>query len=538
MKLHVTGNFKMVNGIRSVWIIALISALNATGVAGKRVYCLPSSKYRTLDGTCNNPLNSSVGSTGNTLLVPTCLMPPNLTSILPSARKVSNELLHTWWSKRSNRMTDLFTFFAQLIDHDLIRFSMPGDNEESFPIPVTEHDSQFKGPDIPFRRLKTVKTPHGPSPINQLSAFIDASLVYGTNEQELQDIRNGTDGCKLKTAHENMLPPLPLAVDGKFLAGDFRVNENILLAAFHTLWMREHNTLCAELTTDFPEWSREKTFQEARKILGAELQKVTYEEWLPAMLGPIALPNYESYNSSVDPRPSMIFAGAAFRVGHVLVNDAVLLRHKNGTQNYLGIEKTLFTTDQLLNLGLDPIIRGAIWNKAKTVDLEVVHALRNLLVTQRGGRHLDLASINIQRARDLRIPLYNEARSHLGLKKYETFREITRDKRIVKLLKEVYGTVDMIDAWVGGLAEDKERNSGMGELFTVSWIDAFRRIRDGDRFFYQQPGLFEKEIISKNRMLALVVNERDKTVMKNVILRNTGLTQGEVPDNPFVPHVS
>jgi dual oxidase len=51
-------------------------------------------------------------------------------------------------------------------------------------------------------------------------------------------------------------------------------------------------------------------------------------------------------------------------------------------------------------------------------------------------------------------------------------------------LEELYdGDINNIDVWVGGLLET--RKSGPGELFRTIIEDQFRRIRDGDRFWFE-----------------------------------------------------
>ena len=99
---------------------------------------------------------------------------------------------------------------------------------------------------------------------------------------------------------------------------------------------------------------------------------------------------------------------------------------------------------------------------------------------------LDLASVNIQRGRDHGLPDYNTARQHLGLTRtkmnsierldfltlavffnvgYSSFSEITDDVDVAMKLENLYGNIDNVDLWVGGLAEKKVAGSELGPLF-------------------------------------------------------------------------
>lgn len=70
-----------------------------------------------------------------------------------------------------------------------------------------------------------------------------------------------------------------------YYTGDLNVNQNLAIALFQNLFLRFHNHLAQELQTLNPYWSDEQIYQEARKIMGAIVQIITYDQFLPILLG-------------------------------------------------------------------------------------------------------------------------------------------------------------------------------------------------------------------------------------------------------------
>lgn len=79
-----------------------------------------------------------------------------------------------------------------------------------------------------------------------------------------------------------------------------------------------------------PHWSDDRVYQETRKIVGAIMQVITYQEFMPMLLGESItsqlMPEYTGFKPDVEPAISVEFAGAAFRLhGMIRVNDLVML---------------------------------------------------------------------------------------------------------------------------------------------------------------------------------------------------------------------
>ena len=357
--------------------------------------------------------------------------------------------------------------------------------------------------------------------INEITAFIDGSVVYGS-DQERADALRTFEGGLLKTSGDGEYLPyntdgLPNAggtSDSLYLAGDIRANENIALASMHTIFVREHNRLAAELAAEDPSLTDEELYQQARAIVRAQLQVITYNEFLPALLGTDALSEYSGYDPSVNPNIANEFSTAAYRFGHSLLSPELQLLDENGEtieSGNLSLAEAFFRPDQVQAIGVDAILRGASTQLAQELDSHVVDDVRNFLFGPPGAGGLDLVSLNVQRGRDHGLADYNQVRVDLGLEPVTSFDQITSDPARAQALEETYGTVDNIDLWVGGLAEDHVDGSSMGETFSTIIIDQFERLRDGDRFWYQ------------NIMSGEELRQIESTTLADIIERNSGI---------------
>jgi hypothetical protein len=428
-------------------------------------------------------------------------------------------------------LTSFVIFWGQFIDHDMDLTDPPSGIAEIANIAVPAGDPFF---DPAATGTKTISfnrsdydpfTGDGPGnpreQTNLLTAYLDASMVYGSDPMRAAALRAGVDG-KLLTSAGDMLPfntfglpngnPFGLPASSLFLAGDVRANEQPTLACLHTLFVREHNRRCDELKALHPAWDDETLYQEARQWVGAIVQHVTLDEFLPALVGASRVPSYAGYNPAVDPSIMTEFSTAAFRVGHTMINPTLLRLDENGleiAQGHVPLRSAFFQPDLLNEAGIEPFLLGLAGQVAQEIDNKIVDDLRNFLFGAPGSGGLDLASLNIQRGRDHGLPDLNDARRALGLPAHGAFNDITSDATLAANLQAAYASVEDIDLWVGLLAEDHLPGASVGEALAAILVDQFVRLRDGDRFWYE------------NTMSPAEIAEVQTTTLADVVIRNT-----------------
>lgn len=348
--------------------------------------------------------------------------------------------------------------------------------------------------------------------INTISAFIDADNVYGDSPERARALRtnDGTGRLKTTCGPDGELPPynkdgLPNATEGPtpadefYLVGDLRGNENSLLLAVHTLFIREHNRYIGILCAKHPEWrgDGERLYQEARRYVTAVLQAITFNEFLPALLGANAMGAYKGYDCTLNPGIVNEFSTALYRL-HTLVSEKLLVQKPNDTFEAVPLRDVFFNPDFVRDNGIGGLLFGAANHLAEEVDTKINDSLRNFLFHPpeiSPGMLLDLAAINIQRGRDHGLQPYNATRVAYGLAAKMSFAQITSNLTLQQGLAALYGTVEEIDLWIGAFAEDHVAGSSFGELVQTALVRQFNAVRHGDRFWYENPGVLSKELL-------------------------------------------
>ena len=243
-------------------------------------------------------------------------------------------------SVNSALVSHMTTQWGQFLDHDISRTPteetedccLMAEAENCFPIVIPRNDSFYSTLSTPqtcHKFSRSIAFCEDSSPVreqmNSITAFIDASSVYGSDNEMSTLLRSGTGG-KLRvnsnsTAFDREMLP---EVEGVLTAGDVRARDMPGLAAMHTLFLREHNRLADQIKgSSLKNLEDEDIFQLARRILVAEVQNIVYSEYLPAVLGVptmkkygLDLPTengYTTYRNDVDPSIVNAFATAAYR---------------------------------------------------------------------------------------------------------------------------------------------------------------------------------------------------------------------------------
>ncbi|XP_070195291.1 peroxidasin-like isoform X2 [Littorina saxatilis] len=553
-------------------------------------------QYRTLDGTCNNLHNPAWGASNipfERLLEPIYENGFN-TPVgwnrgklynglhLPSPRLVSSLLMATPEITNDDLYTHMLMQWGQFLDHDLdlspqaISFSRFSDgtrcNETCentnpcFPIPVPNSDQRIRTHTcLGFTRSSSTCNTGSTSlfyntvaprqQLNAITAFIDGSNVYGSTLDESTHLRelnrnrglmrvgpltNG--GKRFLPFDESTLAHADCQIEPTkrhvpcFRAGDHRANEQLALTTMHTLWMRQHNQIATTLLQLNNHWDGNKVFHEARKVMGAIMQHITYEYWLPKILGPKGIAmmgSYQGYDANVNPSIVNEFATAAFRFGHSLVQPVIFRLNESFQpieEGNLPLHRAFFAPYRLMEEGgIDPLLRGLFGAAAKKrMPGEFFNVeLTEKLFVMANAIGQDLASLNIQRGRDHGLPHYNDYRELCGMERAASFHDLrneiqhrgTRDK-----LEALYGHPDNIDLFIGGMSETPMDAAKVGPTFICIISGQFQRLRDGDRFFYENPGVFTPEQlveIKRTSMSQVICQSSDNInrVQRDVFLR-------------------
>nr|XP_061798646.1 thyroid peroxidase-like [Nerophis lumbriciformis] len=444
------------------------------------------SKYRSINGMCNNRYNHYWGASNIPLVR---WLPPQYEDgvrqpkgwnkgrlyngfELPMPKEVSKNIIESATKCKDDTYSHMLVEWGQYIDHDITLTPQspgkPGDDclntcENVYPcFPIQAHDNVSSPQNcMPFNRslpacfkgfLPDISQALQQQQINAITSFIDASVVYGSSQKANNFLRDldGFNGKMRANKHfkdSHGRPYLPFeeslesaCIHSKknvacFRAGDSRVNEGLPLTSLHTLWVRQHNQIAEKLKKLNGHWNAATVYEETRKIIGALHQIITMRDYLPKIIGKDFFDDYigpyRGYDPTVDPSASNVFATAAFRFGHATISPVVSRLNESYQEHEyfpnLMLHETFFSPWRIIKEGgIDPILRGAIGTEAASLHSNKLLAdeLTERLVVLAIPQQMDLASLNLQRGRDHGLPGYNDWRDLCRMERIKTLEDL------------------------------------------------------------------------------------------------------------------
>jgi hypothetical protein len=476
--------------------------------------------WRTHDGTFNDLSEPCMGAAKSTF--GRNLKPDHRPELFdePNPITVSRELLRRDVFLRARSLNLLAAAWIQFQVHDWAshkRYPL-GERDVVVPLPP-EMDEWWNTPKGPPERVMRIvgnrparRDPHdglGPRFGNQVSHWWDGSEVYGSDRETALRLR---DGAKLRLEGDF----LPRGANGAAITG-FTEGWWLGLSGMHTLFAREHNLLCDELSREYPDWDQERVYQTARLIVSALIAKIHTIEWTPAILATKALDigmrsNWngppandwltrlgiwllDSHASVGIPSTRPDHHGAPFSLTedfvsvyrmHPLLPDDYLL-YDQATGEPLG-EPRRFSEIQgekgdkvLRDVGLGNLLYS--FGIANPGAIRLHNYPKELMRLESDGACIDLSVVDLVRDRRRGVPRYNDFRAGLHKPRIKRWEELCPDDpESAACMQDLYGSIDRVDTMVGLFAERPPDGFGFSDTaFRIFILMASRRLQS-DRF--------------------------------------------------------
>ncbi|MBF8193571.1 catalase [Nonomuraea sp. K274] len=513
---------------------------------------------RTYDGTYNDlsaPTMGALGSAFGRNLPP--VYRPSLFD-MPNPVTVSRELLRRDTFIPARSLNVIAAAWIQFQVHDWVNHKRYPAGTKSVEVPLPSGMTWINTPggapetvmrfaeDAGVRRAGSTDPPtlFG----NTASQWWDGSEVYGGDETVAKSLREPTGGAALHLEEGH----LPAGPDGIAITG-FRDNWWLGLSVMHTLFAREHNTVCEALRSQYPRMDEDTVYHTARLVISALIAKIHTVEWTPAILATELIDIGLTANWSGPPKNWLTHLGLWLVDAHALTGIPETLPDHHATPYSLTEDfvtvyrmhplipddyeiadhasgRTLRTLgfNDVQGAATEPLMREAgLTNSLYSLGIAHPGAItlynypRALQAFERDGEIIDLSVVDLARTRRRAVPRYNDFRAGLHKPRLRRFEDLTADPDTLARLKDVYRTVDEIDTMVGLYAENPPERFGFSDTaFRIFILMASRRLQS-DRFLTVD---FRPEIYTP-----LGLDWIERNGMKSVILRHCPELAGFLP---------
>ncbi|RZC33028.1 peroxidase, partial [Asbolus verrucosus] len=456
-------------------------------------------KFRTYNGTCNNlkhPTEFGVAYQPFRRALPPDyadgISKPRVGvngNPLPSARTVSLEV-HRPYFKDDDKFSVVLAVWGQFLDHDMTATALNQgvngtsiscclDNQtvhpECFPIKIDPFDPYARYNVTCMEFIRSAPAPtcclSPREQMNQVTSFIDGSVIYGVDDDTVIELRTMQGGELL-------------------------------------MYTTEDNRTLLPISTDLNDGCNRKTESDQGRycfLTGPDLME-------KFNLYPQSSNYFTRYDDSINPSIANNFATAAFRFAHSIIPSLMKFLAKDSSSlEFIQLHKMLFDPFKMYQPGeLDRALRGAMDTTIEANDPYFSHELKQHLFEGDSDKKvklcgLDLVSLNIQRGRDHGLVGYNSWREHCGLRRGCTFEQLRGDidDDSLRNIQSVYRNVEDIDLYTGILSEKPMNGSILGPTLACLILDQFIRVKNGDRFWYESPNWFTLKQLDEVRKTSL-----------------------------------
>lgn len=507
---------------------------------------------RTPDGSWNDLDDPMMGATGTGFgrNVPLSMTRPNRKRLLdPNPRDISERLMARDTFKPAGIINALAAAWLQFENHNWF-FHGNGLPDDVIEVPLRDSDDW---PERPMRiratqpMAGTAKNPRDRAPLyaNLETHWWDASQIYGSGPDRQAEVRTFKDG-KVHIDEAGRLPRSSKPDEPGIDVTGMRENWWVGMGLLHTLFAREHNSVCDALKKAYPSFDDQRLFEVAWLVIAALIAKIHTVEWTTCVLRHPAL--QIGMNANWYGALGETFRDRVGRVGDGEVLSGIIGSDKDHhsapfslTEEFVAVYRmhplipdewrfhslesgrwleTLDFTDiqgRETRDVMDRFAMGDMWYSFGLASAGAVclhnypNALRKL--TRLDGQVTDLATLDIVRDRERGVPRYNDFREALRMPRRRSFDQLTPSKQWAKEIADVYnGDIDSVDLQVGMYAEKPPKGFGFSDTaFRIFILMASRRLKS-DRFFTTD---FRPEVYTQ-----VGFDWVNETSMKEVLLRH------------------
>jgi prostaglandin-endoperoxide synthase 2 len=287
-------------------------------------------------------------------------------------------------------------------------------------------------------------------------------------DQEYPPFLYEDDGSRIKPEFQALPQPahMPEGVPANrkaklFALGGDRANATPLTAMLSVLFLREHNRVSRVLRKRHANWDDERLFQTTRNVLMVLLIKIAVEQYINHIA-----PCYFQFTAT----PELFWREKWYRQNWMTLEFNLAYRwHSmipdllNWGSNEIPFEQFRFNNELLLQRGVGPAFDDCSRQKATEIGL--------------GNTPMGLLEIerkSIELGRTAQLASYNDYRESFRFPRLTSFDQITGDEHVQRALKDLYGSIDQVEFYVGLYAEDMRPHSVLPPLMErMIAIDAF-----------------------------------------------------------------